>query len=66
MGCQGKWLKGRKFSLQVLKFALYGCDKAVEAKDAPTMALDSAERMAIAAFAVISFIYIGQRSASFA
>ncbi|KAL3081836.1 hypothetical protein niasHS_012778 [Heterodera schachtii] len=42
--------------------ALYGCDKAVEAQHWHNMTLDSVLRLTISAFALVSFIYIIQRS----
>nr|CAD2133203.1 unnamed protein product [Meloidogyne enterolobii] len=46
----------------VYKLALYGCDRAVEARDPLQMTLDSILRLTIALYSLVSFIYIIQRA----
>uniref|UniRef100_A0A183BP94 G_PROTEIN_RECEP_F1_2 domain-containing protein n=1 Tax=Globodera pallida TaxID=36090 RepID=A0A183BP94_GLOPA len=50
------------FYVFVYKLALYGCDRAVEAREYKQMTLDSVLRVTIAVYALISFVYIIQRA----
>uniref|UniRef100_A0A914IEL5 Gustatory receptor n=1 Tax=Globodera rostochiensis TaxID=31243 RepID=A0A914IEL5_GLORO len=50
------------FYVFVYKLALYGCDRAVEARGYKQMTLDSVLRVTIAVYALISFVYIIQRA----